>query len=69
MLLTFWNATEAPHPEHRCIHQLFEEQACKSPEATAIVHEEQSLSYFELNQLSNRLAHQLIALGLNPTTV
>ena len=66
MLLTSWNATEAPYPEHRCIHQLFEEQARKSPEATAIVHEEQSLSYFELNQLSNRLAHQLIALGLKP---
>ncbi|HET8890235.1 MAG TPA: amino acid adenylation domain-containing protein [Candidatus Angelobacter sp.] len=65
-LLTSWNATEAPYPEHRCIHQLFEEQARKSPEAIAVVHEEQSLSYFELNQLSNRLAHQLIALGLKP---
>jgi amino acid adenylation domain-containing protein len=65
-LLTSWNATEAPYPEHQCIHQLFEEQAHKSPEATAIVHERQSLSYFELNQLSNRLAHQLIALGLKP---
>jgi len=65
-LLTSWNATEAPYPEHRCIHQLFEEQARKSPEATAVVHEKQSLSYFELNQLSNRLAHQLIGLGLKP---
>lgn len=65
-LLTSWNATQAPYPEHRCIHQLFEEQARKSPEATAVVHEEQSLSYFELNQLSNRLAHQLVALGLKP---
>ncbi|HEU5413925.1 MAG TPA: amino acid adenylation domain-containing protein, partial [Candidatus Angelobacter sp.] len=65
-LLTSWNATEAPYPEHRCIHQLFEEQARKSPDATAVVHEEHSLSYFELNQLSNRLAHQLIALGLKP---
>ncbi len=66
MLLTSWNATEAPYPEHRCIHQLFEEQAQKSPEATAIVHEERSLSYFELNQQANRLAHQLIDLGLKP---
>jgi amino acid adenylation domain-containing protein len=65
-LLTSWNATEAPYPEHRCIHQLFEEQAQKSPEATAVVHEEHSLSYFELNQQANRLAHQLIALGLKP---
>ena len=66
MLLTSWNATEAPYPEHRCIHQLFEEQARKSPEATAVVHEDHSLSYFELNQQANRLAHQLIALGLKP---
>ena len=65
-LLKSWNATEAPYPEHRCIHQLFEEQVRKSPDATAIVHEGRSLSYFELNQLSNRLAHQLIALGLKP---
>ncbi|UAW64588.1 non-ribosomal peptide synthetase [Mycoavidus sp. HKI] len=65
-LLVEWNATESEYPEHQCIHQLFEEQVERTPEATALVYEDQVLSYAELNARANRLAHQLIELGVQP---
>jgi amino acid adenylation domain-containing protein len=64
LLLENWNATEAEYPEDMCIHELFEEQVCRTPEATALVYEEQSLSYAELNQQANQLGHYLISLGV-----
>uniref|UniRef100_UPI0036DC5A5C non-ribosomal peptide synthase/polyketide synthase n=1 Tax=Photorhabdus sp. RM322S TaxID=3342825 RepID=UPI0036DC5A5C len=66
LLLATWNATEASYPEHGCIHRLFEQQAEKTPDATALVYEEHILSYAELNARANRLAHQLIALEVAP---
>jgi amino acid adenylation domain-containing protein len=66
LLLESWNATEAEYPKHLCIHQLFEEQVRRSPEAIAVVYEEQRLSYEELNQQANQLAHHLIGLGVKP---
>ncbi|TDV59668.1 AMP-binding enzyme, partial [Pseudomonas sp. LP_7_YM] len=51
---------------HLCIHQLFEAQVARNSEATALVFEGQVLSYGELNARANRLAHQLIALGVRP---
>ncbi|HEY6253916.1 MAG TPA: amino acid adenylation domain-containing protein, partial [Candidatus Angelobacter sp.] len=66
LLLEKWNATEAEYPEDTCIHELFEEQVRRTPEATALVYEEQSLSYEELNQQANQLAHYLIGLGVKP---
>ncbi|OCA54768.1 non-ribosomal peptide synthetase [Photorhabdus namnaonensis] len=66
LLLKTWNATETAYPEQLCIHQLFEQQVEKTPHATALVCEERSLSYAELNADANRLAHQLIALGVTP---
>ncbi|RAW70165.1 amino acid adenylation domain-containing protein, partial [Photorhabdus sp. S15-56] len=66
LLLKTWNATAMPYPEDLYIHQLFEQQVAKTPEATALVYENQSLSYAELNTRANRLAHQLIALGVEP---
>ncbi|MGF6736052.1 amino acid adenylation domain-containing protein [Paraburkholderia youngii] len=68
LLLQTWNATEAPYPDQACIHQLFEEQTERTPEAVAIVHEGEQLSYAQLNARANRLAHQLIALGVAPDT-
>ncbi|WP_047678110.1 non-ribosomal peptide synthetase, partial [Xenorhabdus sp. NBAII XenSa04] len=65
-LLTAWNATETPYPDTLCIHQLFEQQVAKTPDATALVYEEQTLSYAELNARANQLAHQLIELGIEP---
>ncbi|WP_159053534.1 MULTISPECIES: non-ribosomal peptide synthetase [unclassified Halomonas] len=50
------------------IHHLIERQAAATPEATALVLEDQSLSYAELNARANRLAHYLIGLGVKPET-
>ncbi|MCA6221756.1 non-ribosomal peptide synthetase, partial [Photorhabdus antumapuensis] len=66
LLLKTWNATETAYPEAWCIHQLFEQQVEQTPNAIALVYEDQALSYAELNTRANRLAHQLIALGVVP---
>ncbi|MCW7550116.1 amino acid adenylation domain-containing protein [Photorhabdus sp. APURE] len=66
LLLETWNATETPYPEQRCIHQLIEQQVEKDPDATALMYENQTLSYGQLNASANRLAHQLITLGVVP---
>ncbi|MCF7696854.1 amino acid adenylation domain-containing protein [Mycetohabitans sp. B2] len=66
LLLNTWNATQRDYPAHSCVHQLFEAQVARLPEATALVHEGQKLSYIELNAQANRLAHQLIELGVKP---
>src|ERR1700693_1482035 len=61
-----WNRTDAAYPAHLCVHELFEAQVRKAPEAVALVHENESLSYGELNARANRLAHHLIELGVKP---
>ncbi|WP_338927442.1 amino acid adenylation domain-containing protein (plasmid) [Mycetohabitans endofungorum] len=66
LLLDTWNATQRDYPAHLCIHQLFEAQVTRTPEATALVYEAQTLSYAQLNAQANRLAHQLIELGVGP---
>ncbi len=65
-LLIDWNATEAHYPQDQCIHQLFEAQVEHSPEATAVVYEDQALTYQALNTKANQLAHYLRALGVGP---
>ena len=64
-LLLEWNATRCEYPE-LCVHELFEIQAERTPEATALVFEGWRLSYRELNQRANRLARHLRALGIGP---
>ncbi|WP_038264308.1 AMP-binding protein, partial [Xenorhabdus cabanillasii] len=66
ILLEIWNATETPYPETLCIHQWIEQQVARTPQATALVCENQTFSYAELNARANRLAHQLIELGIEP---
>lgn len=66
LLLQKWNATAAPYPEHQCLHQLFEAQVKRTPGATALVREDQIVSYAELNARANRLAHHLVNLGVQP---
>ena len=61
-----WNDTGAEYPRDRCVHELFEEQVEKTPEAVAVVFEEESVSYGELNRRANRLAHHLRSLGVKP---
>ena len=65
-LLYGWNDTAAEYPGEKCIHTLFEEQVARTPDATALVFEEQELSYEELNQRANQLAHTLRDLGIRP---
>ena len=52
-----WNETRAEYPSDKCVHQLFEQQVLKTPDATAVVFEEESLSYAELNRRANQLAY------------
>ncbi|MCP4696731.1 MAG: amino acid adenylation domain-containing protein [Gammaproteobacteria bacterium] len=63
-LLTEWNDTDAEYPNDKCIHQLFEAQAERFPDATAVMFQEQSLTYRELNLRAERLAHYLRGLGV-----
>jgi nonribosomal peptide synthetase DhbF len=65
-ILYKWNATEAEYPWGRCIHELIEEQAAKTPDGIAVAFEDTALSYAELNARANRLAHRLIAEGVKP---
>ncbi|WP_198162249.1 condensation domain-containing protein, partial [Methylosinus sp. R-45379] len=65
-LLVEWNDTAADFPGNRCIHQLFDDQAARSPEAVALIYEDRQLTYGELNARANQLAHYLRTLGVLP---
>ncbi|WP_193085166.1 non-ribosomal peptide synthetase, partial [Halomonas sp. 3F2F] len=65
-LLSGWGENTQQYSEVAPIHQLVERQAAVMPEATALVFEDQSLSYAELNTRANRLSHYLIGLGVEP---
>jgi non-ribosomal peptide synthetase component F len=58
-LLVDWNETAADYPRDKCVHELFEDQAARTPDAIAVECGEQSLSYSELNLRANRLAQHL----------
>ncbi len=65
-LLVEWNDTKCEYPSDKCIHQLFEEQVEQTPDAVAVVFEHQQLTYQQLNQRANQLAHYLQTLGVGP---
>jgi amino acid adenylation domain-containing protein len=65
-LLFDWNDTARKYPQDKCIHQLFEEQVAKTPDAIAVVFEQEELTYQQLNQRANQLAHHLQTLGVKP---
>ncbi|MCZ8048652.1 MAG: amino acid adenylation domain-containing protein, partial [Microcystis sp. LE19-41.2A] len=65
-LLIEWNNTQVDYPEYKCIHQLFEEQVKRTPDAVAVVCSQQQLTYNELNCRANQLAHYLRKLGVKP---
>ena len=65
-ILVEWNATQAPYPHDKCVHELFEEQVAKTPDVVAVIFEEEEVSYGELNARANRLAHRLRKLGVGP---
>jgi amino acid adenylation domain-containing protein len=64
--LVEWNGTQAAYPKDKCVHQLFEEQVERTPEAVAVVFENTQLTYLELNRRANQLAHNLQKLGVGP---
>nr|WP_286159280.1 non-ribosomal peptide synthase/polyketide synthase [Janthinobacterium sp. HH01] len=61
-----WGANTLRHPNDHPVHRLIEQQANAYPTSTALLFGDESLSYAELNQRSNQLAHHLIALGVQP---
>jgi amino acid adenylation domain-containing protein len=64
--LSEWNNTEADFPRDKCLHEMFEEQVAQNPEAIAVVCEDCTISYAELNRRANQLAHYLRSLGVGP---
>jgi amino acid adenylation domain-containing protein len=65
-LLVTWNDTRRAYPARACIHQMFESQAERTPGAVAVLSGNERLSYRELNESANQLAHHLITLGIGP---
>ncbi|MBP5971594.1 amino acid adenylation domain-containing protein [Brasilonema sp. CT11] len=63
-LLVDWNDTHVDYLLDKCIHQLFEEQVERIPDAVAVVFENQQLTYHQLNCRANQLAHYLRSLGV-----
>jgi amino acid adenylation domain-containing protein len=64
--LAAWNATSAPYPSERCIHQLFQAQAAKTPAAVALAWGDATLTFRELDERANRLARALARRGAGP---
>jgi non-ribosomal peptide synthetase component F len=69
LLVQTWNATQQSYPADLCIQHLFEQQVERTPQATALVFNDKSLTYAELNERANRLAHHLIGLGVQPDSL
>ncbi|NND71100.1 MAG: amino acid adenylation domain-containing protein, partial [Rhodothermales bacterium] len=65
-LLVQWNDTGADFPQDRCLHELFEAQVARTPDAIALELDAQQLSYRELNERANQLAHHLIGSTVEP---
>lgn len=68
-LLIEWNNTESAYPDNTSVHQLVEAQVERTPDAIALILEDQELSYQELNRRANQLAHYLQRLGVGPETI
>ncbi|MCW5313968.1 amino acid adenylation domain-containing protein [Nostoc sp. KVJ3] len=64
-LLIEWNNTAVTYPQDKCIHQLFEEQVKLTPDAVAVIFEGQFLTFQELNERANQLAHYLREKGVD----
>jgi amino acid adenylation domain-containing protein len=63
-LLVEWNDTQVDYPQNVCVHNLFEQQVEKTPDNIALILDNQQLTYRELNQDANKLAHHLQQLGV-----
>jgi hypothetical protein len=65
-LLAAWPAPGADEAPEQCLHEMFEAQAARTPDAVALISDEACLSYHELNRRANQVAHYLRALGVGP---
>lgn len=65
-ILIDWNDTFNDYPKNTCLHTLIEQQVEKTPDAIAVTYKHNQLSYRELNDRSNQLAHHLRKIGIGP---
>src|SRR5580658_1880936 len=65
-LLVDWNDTGTDYPRHLCIHELFEQQAERRPQAMALRFRDRQMTYEQLNCRANQVAHRLRRLGVGP---
>ncbi|HEX5746348.1 MAG TPA: amino acid adenylation domain-containing protein [Archangium sp.] len=65
-VLVEWNQTALPRPAEARLHLMVEQQVDRTPDAPAVTYEGQSLTYRELDQRANQLAHHLLSLGVGP---
>jgi len=68
-MVSDWNATTVPFARHLCIHELVEAQAERTPEASAVVSEDERITYRELNERANQLAHHLRRLNVGASSI
>jgi amino acid adenylation domain-containing protein len=68
-LLTNSHSINTDYPAELCLHELFEQQVEKTPDAVAVVFENQQLTYAQLNIKANQLAHHLQNVGVQPETL
>jgi amino acid adenylation domain-containing protein len=68
-ILFEWNDTQVENEPSLCIHEVFEQQAAAKPHAVALVHKDEQLTYRELNERANKLAHHLRRLGTGPESL
>lgn len=64
-LLYEFNNTATVYPRDKCVHQLFEEQVAKTPDKIAVIACDKTLTYAQLNEQANRIAHSLIEKGVD----
>ena len=68
-ILYAWNRTSTPYPNEKCLHDLFEAQVGRAPEAIALVFREEELTYGQLNRRANQLAGYLRSVGVGPRSI
>ncbi len=69
LVINKFNDTAIDYPRDKCVHELFSEQAAKSPDKIALVFEDKKFTYKQLDEMSNSLAHYLREKGVKPNDV
>jgi len=68
-ILQDWNSTQRDYPRNKCVHELFQEQAARTPDSLAVSSEGRSLTYAQLDKRANQLARHLIKIGVTPSSL